>query len=110
MQGRRERSYWPNTGATEDAAARRHSAFRRPQPCFAKPSLALERGLVPGLELLAQVAQEAARVGAVDEAVVVRQGDVHDRANRDHVVAELVLDDPRPLDKRVGAEDRGLRL
>ena len=62
--------------------------------------------LVPGLELLAQVAEEAAGEGAVDEPVVVRQREVHDRPDRDHVLAQLVLDDPRPLDDRVGAEDR----
>src|SRR6478672_8254933 len=64
----------------------------------------------PGLELLAEVAQEAARERAVDETVVVREGQVHDRADRDHVLAELVLNDPRPLDDRVGAEDPRLRL
>src|SRR5581483_6599431 len=71
---------------------------------------ALERRLVPRLELPAQVAQEATRVRAVDEAVVVRQRDVHDRADRDHVPAELVLYHPWPLHERVGAEDRRLRL
>src|SRR4030095_16414545 len=66
--------------------------------------------LAPGLETLAQVAQEPARVRAVDETVVVRERDVHDRPDRDHVLAELVLDNPRALDERVGAEDRALRL
>ena len=51
--------------------------------------------LAPALELLAQVAQEPAGVGAVDQAVVVREREVHDRPDRDHVLAELVLDDPR---------------
>ena len=55
-------------------------------------------GLVPGLEPLAQVAEEAAGERAVDQPVVVRQRQVHDRPDRDHVLAELVLDDPRPLD------------
>ena len=42
--------------------------------------------------------------------MVVREREVHDRPDRDHVLAELVLDDPRPLHDGVGAEDRGLRL
>jgi hypothetical protein len=36
-QGRRERSYWINTGATEDAASRRER-FRRHSAYFAKTS------------------------------------------------------------------------
>ena len=36
--------------------------------------------LVPGLEFFAQVAQEASGKRAVDEAVVVRERQVHDRA------------------------------
>src|SRR2546423_5016413 len=70
----------------------------------------LVRGFVPRLQLLAQVAQEAAGEGAVHEAVVVRERQVHDRADRDHVLAAVVLDHPWPLDDGVGAEDRGLRL
>src|ERR1700747_1785655 len=66
--------------------------------------------LVPGLEALSQVAQEAAGEGSVDEPVVVRERQVHDRADRDHILAPVVLDHPRSLDARVGAEDRGLRL
>src|SRR5690242_12199047 len=74
------------------------------------PTVRLVAVFAPGLQLLAQVAQEATRERAVDEPVVVREGQVHDRANRDHVLAELVLDDPRSLDDRVGAEDPRLRL
>src|SRR5206468_12543574 len=59
---------------------------------------------LPVLEPLAQLLQEPARVGAVDEAVVVRERDVHQRPDRDHVLAERVLHDPRPLHERVGAE------
>src|SRR5574337_154218 len=73
-------------------------------------SIALVRGFVPALEPGAEVVQEEARVRAVDEAVVVRERQVHDRADRDHVVPELVLNDPRALDERVRAEDRRLRL
>src|SRR5438093_1185968 len=65
---------------------------------------------VPGLKLLAEVVEEAAREGAVDETMVVREGQVHDRADRDHVLAAIVLDHPRPLDDGVSAEDRRLRL
>src|SRR5207248_4657358 len=68
------------------------------------------RRLVPGLEILAEVVEEAARERPVDEAVVVREGQVHDRADRDHVLAAIVLDHPRPLDDGVSAEDRRLRL
>ena len=49
---------------------------------------ALAAVALPALEALAQVAEEAARVRAVDEAVVVGQRDVHHRADRDHVLAE----------------------
>src|SRR3569833_2997901 len=73
-------------------------------------SLPLVVRLAPALEALLQVAQEAARVRAVDEAVVVRQREVHHRADRDRVVAVLVAHDPRALDDRVRAEDAGLRL
>src|SRR3954447_4809846 len=65
---------------------------------------------LPALEPLAQVAQEAARVRAVDETVVVRERDVHERTDRDDVLAERVLHNPRALHERVRAEDAGLRL
>src|SRR6266498_4104786 len=65
---------------------------------------------VPALEPLAEVTQEAAGEGAVDEPVVVGEREVHDRANRDRVLAQLVLHDPRALDDRVRAENRRLRL
>src|SRR5438128_2120398 len=77
---------------------------------YAPRVMALVVVLTPALELLAQVAEEAARIRAVNEAVVVREGDVHDRADRYHVLAELVLDHPWPLDDRVGPEDSRLRL
>src|SRR5512132_2807103 len=66
--------------------------------------------LAPALELLAQVAEEASGERPVDQAVVVRQGEVHHRSDRNHVLAELVLDDPRALDDRVRTQDRRLRL
>src|SRR3954454_21748721 len=65
---------------------------------------------LPPFEALAQLLEEAARVGAVDQPVVVRQRDVHDRLDRDSVVAALVLDHPRALDEGIGAEDRRLGL
>src|SRR3954452_21592703 len=65
---------------------------------------------VPALEALAQLLEEAPGVGAVDQPVVVRQRDVHDRLDRDRVVAALVLDHPRALDEGIGAEDRRLGL
>src|SRR3954451_4851728 len=74
------------------------------------PMSSLVAVFAPGLELLAQVAQESAGERAVHEAMVVRERQVHDRADREHVFPELVLDDPRPLDDRVRTEDRGMRL
>src|SRR3954467_4673546 len=65
---------------------------------------------VPTLEALAQLLEEAPGVGAVDQPVVVRERDVHDRLDRDRVVAALVLDHPWTLDERVRPEDRRLRL
>src|SRR5438045_1355037 len=59
--------------------------------------------LAPGLEALAEIAQEAPGQRAVDQTVVVRERQVHDRPDRDRVVAELVLDDPRPLHECVRA-------
>src|SRR5690242_15294456 len=79
----------------------REALLRRSQPRLAIWLVAV---FAPALQLLAQVAQEATSEGAVDQAVVVRERDVHDRADRDHVLPELVLDDPRPLHERVGAE------
>src|SRR5690349_12989540 len=58
---------------------------------------ALAAVALPGFEALAQVAEEASRVRAVDEAVVVRQRDVHQRPDRDDVLAQLVRDHPRAL-------------
>src|SRR5438477_5309856 len=81
----------------------------RGKPGFPREAT-LVGGLVPGLQLLAQVAQEAAGQGAVHETVVVRERQVHDRPDRDHVLAAVVLDHPGALDDRVGAEDRGLGL
>src|SRR5215211_6355280 len=71
---------------------------------------ALVGRLVPALELFAQVAQESSGERTVDEPVVVREREVHDRPDRDHVLALLVLDDPRPLYDRVRPENRRLRL
>src|SRR5437763_15508750 len=68
------------------------------------------RRLVPRFELLAYVAQEPTRERAIHEPVIVREREVHDRADRDHVLAALVLDNPGPLDDGVRAQDRGLRL
>src|SRR4051794_37688882 len=65
---------------------------------------------LPALEPLTEVLEEPACVSPVDQAVVVRERDVHQRPDRDHVVAEVVLDHPRPLHERVRPEDRGLRL
>ena len=103
---RRQAGEVEEVGAAHSAADRRPSGAGRSTRC----ACASYRARSHVLEPLAQVAEEAAGVGAVDEPVVVRQRDVHHRPDRDHVLAELVLDDPRPLDERVGAEDRRLRL
>src|SRR3954452_11032714 len=65
---------------------------------------------LPPFEPLAEILEEPSGVGTVDQAVVVRQRDVHDRLDRNRVVAAVVLDPPRPLDERVRPEDRRLRL
>src|SRR5687768_8600827 len=62
-------------------------------------------GLVPALEPVADVAQAHPGVRPVDEPVVIREREVHHGADRDDVRAEVVLDDPRPFDERVRAED-----
>src|SRR5215211_8705001 len=46
--------------------------------------------LAPALEALAEIAQEAPGERAVDQAVVVRERQVHDRPDRDRVHAVLV--------------------
>src|SRR5437763_12512755 len=87
------------------------AAYRRPKRgrlCRPRCTCATQRGahggnrvspvkatsvsrFVRGLELFAQVAQEAARQRTVDEPVFVRQRQVHDRPYRDHVLAPDVL-------------------
>ena len=52
-------------------------------------------GLAPALKACGEVAQELGAVGAVDEAVVVGQGQVHDRADRDRVLARRRRRSPR---------------
>src|SRR5207248_6863515 len=76
--------------------------------CMTYPPLAAVA--FPALEALAKLLEEAAGVRAVDEAVVVRKRDVHQRPDRDDVLAHRVLHDPRPLHERIRAEDGGLRL
>jgi len=65
--------------------------------------------LAPGLQALAQVAQEASGQRAVDSRWSSSASGSLYRPDRDRVVPELVLDDPRPLTS-VRAEDSGLRL
>ena len=90
------------------AHVQRESAVPKPT---AKAELSrLVSRLVPGLELVAQVAEEASGKRAVDEAMVVRERQVHDRPDGDHVLAELVLHDPGAFHHGVRAENRCLRL
>ena len=90
----------PAAGAAAPSGIFARSRFARASVDRAYKSV---RGLVPALEALADVSEEASGEGAVDEAMVVGEGDVHDRANRDHVLPHLVLDDPGRLHDRVGA-------
>src|SRR6202020_280747 len=52
--------------------------------------------------------QEAGRVGAVDEAVVVGEGQVDDGADGDHFAEGGVVHHDRALDHGAGAEDADL--
>src|SRR5262245_61238408 len=79
-------------------------------PVSALTGRSLVSRLVPAFEAGSEIAQIHARVRAVDEAVVVRQRQVHQRPDRDDVVPELVLYDPWPLHERIRAEDRRLGL
>ena len=86
-------------------------ATRCDMSCLRVDGSETERGLEgallePGLHR----DQEAGGVGAVDDAVVVGQGQVDHRADRDRLAAVGVGDDDRALDDRAGAEDRDLRL
>src|SRR5579884_542641 len=78
--------------------------------CAARGATGSAALALPPFEPLAQLLEEAPGIGAVDQPVVVGQRDVHDRLDRDRVVAVLVLDDPWAFHERVRAEDRGLRL
>src|SRR3954452_5972260 len=81
-----------------------------PERAASSIQAALAAVALPGFEPLAQLLQEPAGVRAVDETVVVRKRDVHQRTDRDDVLAERILDDPWSLDECVRPEDRRLRL
>src|SRR5690349_19589157 len=66
------------------------------------------RGELRRLEACLDSPQEAGGVGTIDDAVVVRECEVHVRADGDRVCA-ADLDQTGALDDRSGAEDRGLR-
>src|SRR6266542_5606005 len=74
---------------------------------LAQTEVALE---VAGLEPLLDRHEEASRVGAVDDAVVVAQREVDHRAWHDQLAQVRVFDDYRALDYGAGAEDADLRL
>src|SRR5215467_5220090 len=54
--------------------------------------------------------QEPRRVGAVDQPVIISQGQVHDRAHRGDLAKIGILDDHRSLADRSRAKDADLRL
>src|SRR5215471_13811880 len=54
--------------------------------------------------------QEPRRVGAVDQPVIISQGQVHDRAHRDDLAEIGILDDHGSLGYRSRAKDADLRL
>src|SRR5258705_501354 len=82
-----------------------------PPPRSGQP---LKRGaspcLLPALESLLQRLEEPSRVRAVDQAMVVREREVHDRPDPDRLGPVRVLHDPRPPNECIRAEDRALRL
>src|SRR5687768_5956211 len=71
----------PSATAAATERCSSHASLYGTRPRFMTYAALVVR-LSPALELGAQVAQEAARERAVDEAVVVREGQVHDRADR----------------------------
>src|ERR671922_627313 len=96
---------WQNESVMNGSAT-----SKRTPPHQQLPRITLVVRLAPALQLLPEGLEEATGQRAVHEPMVVREGEVHDRADRDHVLPELVGHDPRALDKGVGAEDRRLRL
>ena len=82
------------------------------RPATFAPDLSRVRGRArsrPPRALLDR-AEEAGGVGAVDDAVVVGQRQVHHRPDGDRLAEVGVVDHDRPLDDRAGAEDADLRL
>src|SRR5256714_6052516 len=73
------------------------------------PALQTELRLeLPGLQALLQRAEEPGGIGAVDQAVVVGQGEVDHRARHDDLAQVRVVDDDGPLDDRAGTQDAHL--
>src|SRR5438876_9888565 len=96
------------TAPASDRCSSHASRYGTTPSCMTYSPLAAV--VLPRFEPLAELFQEATGVGAVDEPVVVRERDVHQRPDRDHILAERVLHDPGPLDERIRAENAGLRL
>src|SRR6184192_236807 len=63
-----------------------------------------------GLEALLHGGEEARRVRAVDDAMVIGQRQIHHRANGDRLAEVRVTDDDRALDDCSRAEDGDLWL
>src|SRR4051794_34368719 len=66
--------------------------------------------LIPALQPSSHRAEELRSLRAVERSVVPGEAEDRLRADLDHVVAIVVLDDDSPLDDRLEVEDRDLRL
>src|SRR6059058_3928492 len=74
------------TAPASDRCNSHASRYGTTPSCMTYPPLGAVA--LPGFEPLAQLLEEAAGIGAVHEPVVVRERDVHQRPDRDHVLAE----------------------
>ena len=99
---------------TEDRRQPRRAHLRQDRRVDARGRRPVRRTPGPvarlSLEPPPQRGQELRRQRAVERAVVPRHAEVGHVADRDRVVAVLVGDHHRPLDDRLGVEDRHLRL
>src|SRR5262245_11173768 len=86
--------------------ARRSPADDR-RPASAEAEVGLERAV---LQPVANRGEEPGRIGAVDQAVVIGEREVHSGAWQDHLAQLRVLHHRGALDHATGAEDANLRL
>src|SRR5882672_8009823 len=99
------RSSGSGTWAARPSRLRSIDTCAQPWTTWRRTTSKLEAGGAPFLDPLRHVAHESRSRQAVDDAVVERHGQVHDRPDDD-----LVIDNHRALADRLRAEDRGLRL